>query len=107
MSDPDNEVFVSVASCWEMAITLSLGKLRLAQRLDRFIPEQLARNGFSLSPVELSSLTCLGTIPGHRGGSGKVAPISGRYRGARPAGNHGSASLTLCTLNTYFLRSAA
>jgi hypothetical protein len=50
-SGGSNEVFLSIASCWDLAIKLSLGKLWLTQRLDRFIPEQLTLNGFSLFAV--------------------------------------------------------
>jgi len=46
IADPRNDCFVSLVSSWEMAIKLSLGKLRLPAALDRFVPEQLAANGF-------------------------------------------------------------
>lgn len=46
VTNPDNECLLSLASCWEMAIKLSLGKLTLSTTIDRFIPEQLAANGF-------------------------------------------------------------
>jgi PIN domain nuclease of toxin-antitoxin system len=46
IADPRNETLLSLASCWEMAIKLSLGKLKLPASMDRFIPEQLAINGF-------------------------------------------------------------
>ncbi len=36
-----NEKFFSVASLWEMAIKLSIGKLTLAAHLDVLIPQQL------------------------------------------------------------------
>ena len=39
VANPDNEVLFSIASCWELAIKLSLGKLRVHGSLDRFIPE--------------------------------------------------------------------
>ena len=68
VSDPDNEVFLSIASCWELAIKLSLGKLRLTQRLDRFIPEQLTGNRFSLLPVELRHVIGVADLPFHHRG---------------------------------------
>ena len=46
--------FVSVASCWEIAIKVSLEKLKLESPVDRFIPEQLAVNSFSLLPIEFA-----------------------------------------------------
>jgi PIN domain nuclease of toxin-antitoxin system len=65
VANPDNEVFISIASCWELAIKLSLGKLRLTQRLDRFIPEQLTLNGFSLFAVELRHVVGVADLPFH------------------------------------------
>ena len=43
---PGNECLLSLASCWEMAIKLSVGKLRLPVPIEQFIPEQLATNRF-------------------------------------------------------------
>jgi PIN domain nuclease of toxin-antitoxin system len=48
-----NECWLSLASVWEMAITISLGKPRLPGDLDRFLPEQLLvaqalEDGFSV-----------------------------------------------------------
>jgi PIN domain nuclease of toxin-antitoxin system len=63
VSNPDNEVLLSVAVCWELAIKLSLGKLRLAESLDRFVPEQLRRNGFSLLPIELRHVGRVADLP--------------------------------------------
>lgn len=65
VSNPDNEVFLSVASCWELAIKLSLGKLRLTQSLERFIPEQLTRNGFALLGIEFRHVARVADLPFH------------------------------------------
>jgi PIN domain nuclease of toxin-antitoxin system len=65
ISNPDNEVFVSLATCWELAIKLSLGKLRLTHSLDRFIPEQLTRNGFVLLRVEFPHVVRVAELPFH------------------------------------------
>jgi PIN domain nuclease of toxin-antitoxin system len=65
ISNPDNEVFVSLATCWELAIKLSLGKLRLTHSLDRFIPEQLTRNGFVLLSVEFPHVVRVAELPFH------------------------------------------
>ena len=52
IADPANECLLSLASCWEMAIKVSLRKLELPGVIERFIPEQLAINGFR--PLEIS-----------------------------------------------------
>ena len=63
VSNPDNEVLLSIASCWELAITLSLGKLRLSQTLDRFVPEQLRLNAFSLLDLRLPHVVRVAGLP--------------------------------------------
>jgi len=65
IANPDNEVLFSVASCWELAIKLNLGKLRLTQALDRFIPQQLTRNGFVLFAVEFRHVARVADLPFH------------------------------------------
>jgi hypothetical protein len=42
MTKSRNECFVSVASGWEIAIKVSLGKLRIDGALDRSLPEPIA-----------------------------------------------------------------
>lgn len=60
-----NECFLSVASCWEMAIKSSTGKLGLSQPLERFIPEQLAANGFRLLEIDFRHAAKVETLPFH------------------------------------------
>jgi PIN domain nuclease of toxin-antitoxin system len=54
---------VSVASCWEMSITASLGKLTVEGSIDKFIRGQLAANGFTLLPIALEHTTAVATLP--------------------------------------------
>gem|GEM_PF-880936 len=54
IANPANECLLSLACCWEMAIKIGLGKLRLPGTLERFIPEQLAAR-LSLAPDRISS----------------------------------------------------
>jgi PIN domain nuclease of toxin-antitoxin system len=60
-----NECFVSVASAWEIAIKVSLGKLRIDGALDRFLPEQLAANGFQPLAIDLKHAARVATLPFH------------------------------------------
>lgn len=48
ISNLDNAAFLSVASLWEMAIKINIGKLRLPEPFGTLIPEQLAANEFEL-----------------------------------------------------------
>ena len=61
----DNECLVSLASCWEIAIKVSLGKLRIDADLASFLPEQLAANGFRLLGIELRHTTRVARLPFH------------------------------------------
>ena len=54
IADRTNECLVSVASCWEIAIKVSLGKLALGSSVDRFLPAQMAANGFHLLAIEFA-----------------------------------------------------
>jgi PIN domain nuclease of toxin-antitoxin system len=60
-----NECFVSVASGWEIAIKVSLGKLRIDAPLDRFVPEQLAANGFQPLSIGLKHTARVARLPFH------------------------------------------
>ena len=62
---PENEVFLSIVSCWEIAIKVSLGKLRLKTTPDRFLPEQLAANAFGLLGLELNHVCRVASLPFH------------------------------------------
>jgi PIN domain nuclease of toxin-antitoxin system len=60
-----NECFLSVASGWEIAIKVSLGKLRIDGALDRFLPEQLAANGFRALAIDLKHTARVASLPFH------------------------------------------
>jgi len=61
----DNEKSVSIASFWEMAIKLSLGRLAVAQPFETMMRAQLDQNGFGLLPITLSHLATVSTLPFH------------------------------------------
>jgi PIN domain nuclease of toxin-antitoxin system len=65
IADADNDCLLSVASCWELAIKVSLGKLELASRLDRFVPDQLAANQMRLLPIDLRHTLRVANLPWH------------------------------------------
>jgi len=41
-----NEIYFSMASCWEMAIKSSIGKLKLTVPVRNYVPQHLSANGF-------------------------------------------------------------
>ena len=60
-----NECFVSIATAWEIAIKVSLGSLRVEGSLDRFLPDQIAANGFQPLPIDLRHAARAATLPFH------------------------------------------
>jgi PIN domain nuclease of toxin-antitoxin system len=65
IEEPANQPFLSIASLWEMAIKLSIGKLTLACPFEDLIPEQMQLNGVQLLNIELAHVTPVTTLPFH------------------------------------------
>lgn len=57
--------YLSSASCWEMAIKASLGKLEIPRPIARFLQEQIEVNGFSLLPISLEHASGVAELPFH------------------------------------------
>ena len=65
IEEATNDVFLSIANVWEMAIKVSLGKLSLSQPFDLFIPNQLLLNDITLLDITLSHTLRVATLPYH------------------------------------------
>ncbi len=65
LEDLDNEIFVSVASLWEIAIKSSLGKLELTKPFGELFPQQLALCEIEMLGIHLSHLITLTGLPLH------------------------------------------
>ena len=65
IEDPANQKFVSVATCWEIAIKAGLKKLALGEPATTFLPREPATNGFGLLGIELAHATLVETLPPH------------------------------------------
>ena len=61
----DSQPFISMASLWEIAIKISLGKLQLKQPYEIFVPQQLAFNGIGVLNLSLEHTAALATLPFH------------------------------------------
>ncbi len=61
----DTQAFLSLASVWEMAIKIRLGKLALQQPLADFIPQQLQRNQMELLPIGFEHILQTLQLPFH------------------------------------------
>lgn len=61
----DIDVAVSIASLWEIAIKVSIGKLRLPSSIEELFPQQLTLNQIDLLPIEVRHLQALSKLPFH------------------------------------------
>jgi PIN domain nuclease of toxin-antitoxin system len=65
ISDGDNDLLLSAASGWEIAIKARLGRLALPDVPERFIPEHLHMNAFRCLPIEMSHALHVYALPNH------------------------------------------
>ncbi len=65
IDDTANSKYISVASIWEMAIKISIGKLTLAKPLDTFLIDHLDGNGFIILPIDRAHAEQVVTLPFH------------------------------------------
>ena len=61
ISNPDNDIVVSIASLWEIAIKRVLGKLRFLEDFE----EVMANEEFNLLSITYAHLRVLGDLPQH------------------------------------------
>jgi PIN domain nuclease of toxin-antitoxin system len=65
ITNPANTVYVSVASTWELAIKVALGRLALPANLAAWLPDALAAQRFTLLPVTLAHTLRVEALPRH------------------------------------------
>ena len=65
ITDPANRKFVSIATCWEIAIKVGLKKLDLGEPATTFLPRELSANKFDVLGIELAHVTFIETLPLH------------------------------------------
>ncbi len=65
IEDTANEKYVSIASLWEIAIKISIGKMSLTPLFDVLFPHQLQVNGFELLPIKVNHTSAIVTLPFH------------------------------------------
>jgi PIN domain nuclease of toxin-antitoxin system len=58
-------VFVSAASHWEIAVKMSIGKLKLAESFPDFVQHAIFDNGFAIVPIDTRHTAELITLPYH------------------------------------------
>jgi PIN domain nuclease of toxin-antitoxin system len=63
IEDPDNDVFLSAASGWEIAVKHALGRLPLPAPPAQFVPEQRERHAIEALPIDEEAALHVGRLP--------------------------------------------
>ena len=63
--DPTNDIEVSPATYWEIAIKISLGKYALPEPYDIFMEREITTSDFRILPIEPKHTAVLTTLPFH------------------------------------------
>ena len=61
----ENTVYFSAASSWEIAIKCAMGKLKLPESPDRYVPKRLASQGIVGIPIEHVHALRVASLPDH------------------------------------------
>ena len=62
---PENQLYLSIASLWEIAIKLNLDRLSFAEPFEQLIPHQMKLNSIHSLPISLLHLNQLIDLPFH------------------------------------------
>jgi PIN domain nuclease of toxin-antitoxin system len=65
ISDPTNQVEVSPASYWEIAIKISIGKYSLPEPYEVFMEREIVTNDFRILHIEPKHTATVSTMPFH------------------------------------------
>jgi len=65
IEDATNSKLVSPATCWELAIKISIGKYALHEPYETFIDRAIRQNGFLILPIEPRHTAALINLPFH------------------------------------------
>lgn len=65
IEDVTNDYLFSIASIWEIAIKISIGKLALRDPLASIFPQQMVDNGIALLDVTIAHIMLLPSLPFH------------------------------------------
>jgi PIN domain nuclease of toxin-antitoxin system len=68
IQDPANRKRVSIATCWEIAIKVGVGKLNLGEPTRPYLTRAIALNQFDLLPITLEHATEVESLPPHHKG---------------------------------------
>lgn len=63
--DSENDIFLSMASIWELAIKSSLGKISLDKPLNEFVSEHVLGNNIEILEIKLPHVLRIEQLPFH------------------------------------------
>lgn len=63
--ESDVDLLLSIASLWEIAIKVNIGKLNLPKKYAEFVREQMGINDIEILPISLSHLNLISILPLH------------------------------------------
>ena len=63
--NPSNQIFLSIASVWELQIKIALGKFRFSDTLENVIAQEQLKNDLHILPIELSHALYIENLPLH------------------------------------------
>lgn len=63
LADPDNDVFLSAVSAWEITVKHALGRLPLPEPPDRYVPAQRSARGIAPLPLDEDAVLQLVRLP--------------------------------------------
>ena len=65
LEDQSNDLLLSAASSWEIAIKVALGKLDLPEPPEEYVPDRMLRHGVIGLPVEHRHALAVSALPMH------------------------------------------
>ncbi len=65
IGDGENELYLSVASAWEIAIKFAKGHLELPESPIDYVPTRMTKHGFDALPVSLAHALRVSGLPHH------------------------------------------
>lgn len=65
MEDKSNQLLLNIASGWEIAVKLSIGKLKVALPLDELLTAAAARAVVQLTPITNAHVIAVSRLPFH------------------------------------------
>jgi PIN domain nuclease of toxin-antitoxin system len=67
IANPENELFLSAVSAWEISIKYAIGKIRLPLPPGEFVASRCKRFGISQLPVTFAHAGAVAQLPRHHG----------------------------------------